>query len=117
MKGIRSKTFFNQGERNQMDYKYFIDTVKDELWLTNYDVMYLWELVRLCGGVHKIHTRLPYEAVLLGVCRFILLEKGVVGYRVNLSNKLYKTYGLTKKASLLIIDNINKYKVIKECPN
>ena len=114
-KGIKTRTFFNASELNMMDYKYLLDVFKRELCLSSVDVTNIMYIIRECKGLNNIHSRIGYEKILLGICRYVLKQKGIKGYLINLNNSLYREYNLSSKDCKIIERNIEKYRVLNRC--
>ena len=114
-KKIKTRTYTGNTELNNMDYKYLIDVFKVELCLSSVDVNNIWIIIKQCKGLHNIHSKLSYEKVLLGICRFILINKGITGYLINLNNTLYRDYKLSAKEYNVIEKNIKKYRALSIC--
>lgn len=114
-KHIKTRTYLGSKELRQMDYKFLIDVFKVNLCLSDVDVSNVWLIIRECKGIKNIHGKLNYERILLGVCRYVLYEKGVTGYLVNLNNQIYRDYKLKLKDYKIIEKNIKKYRSIYRC--
>ena len=114
-KHIRTRTFYKQDEQNKLDYKYTIDSFKHDLCLNSVDIQNVWIIIHDCGGLKNIHRKLNYERILLAICRYILKQKGIHGYLVNLSNSLYREYKLSQKDCMIVERNIETRRSIKKC--
>ena len=114
-KHIKTRTYIGSKELRNMDYRFLIDVFKVELCLSPVDVSNVWLIIRECKGLKNIHGKLNYERILLGICRYILCEKGITGYLVNLNSSIYRDYNLKLKDYLIIEKNIKKYRGLYRC--
>lgn len=102
-------------EQTELDYKYFVDVVKQDLCLFDVDIQNVFNTVMACGGLKNLHSRLDYKSILLAVCRYTLKERGVTGYLLNLNNNIYREYNLKSRDCYIIEENIRKYRGIYRC--
>lgn len=111
-KGIKTRTFTGNSELNKMDYKYLLDVFKYELCLSPTDIQTVFLIIKKCKGLKQIHSKLNYERILLGICRYVLKQKGIRGYLINLNTSIYREYKLSRKDYNIIEKNIEKYRSI-----
>lgn len=106
-------THINTKDLQRTDYKFTLDIFKTELCLSCIDIQNIWLIIEKVGGIKKLASGVPYEQVLLALCRFILIQKNITGYLINFNTLIYKEYGLTRKKYNQIANNIEKYMRLK----
>lgn len=108
------KPFMTHYERRQIHYKNIIDSVKYDLNLNNDDVISIQEIINKVKTVRTLHTRIPTETIIIGICRYTLKQRYCLPYLLRFNNKIYKEYKLTRKEYDIIESNIIK-KCDKKC--
>lgn len=114
-KGIKTRVKRGNKELNTLDYKYLLDSFKFDLCLSNTDIQDVLLILKKSKSMKNLHPRLNYERILLAVCRYVLYQKGITGYLVNLNSSIYREYNLTGKDYKIIEKNIEKYGAIYRC--
>lgn len=112
-RGKKPPTHLNTRDLHKTEYKFTLDIFKTELCLSNVDIQNIWLIIEKVGGIKKLASGVPYEQVLLALCRFILIQKNITGYLINFNTSIYKEYGLTRRKYDKIAINIEKYMRIK----
>ena len=114
-RGKRKPTYISSSERNTIQYQHIISIFKTELCLSEVDIQDIWIIINKCGGIKKLAPATSSEKVILGICRYLLVNKGITGYLINFRNSIYREYGLTRKLYDKIISNIYKNMRLYEC--
>lgn len=104
---MRTRVHPKRAEVIEVRYRGFIQLLADEIHLDYIDQKDAWNIVRACGGVHRIHSRAKYETILTGVCRYVIIQKVGKCDLTNLNRAVYKRNGLTSKAYKVISRNID----------
>lgn len=107
------KLWKSQRERRQITYHNVVLLFKSILGLSDIDVIDVESILSKAGSLKRIHPRLKYETIILGVCCFILHENK--GRQIVFRDKLFKDYELTRHKYEIISNNIIKHKLIKRC--
>lgn len=84
--------------------------LKFELALTKYDIQQVMTIINDAKSLKKIHSRLPVETIIIGICRYVIKQKKCLPYLLRFKNQIYREYKLTKKDYNIIERNINKLK-------
>lgn len=100
--------FNDRKERRYMDYKHIVDTVKVDLCLTRVDIQDILLIIRRVDSLKQLHSRLPYETIIVGICRYVLKKRKVLPVLVRYTNQAYLLYELNKHDYEIIEKNIKK---------
>lgn len=109
-KNKKKINFTSSTERNKIYYRQLVDMLKFELALTKYDIQQVMTIINDAKSLKKIHSRLPVETIIIGICRYVIKQKKCLPYLLRFKNQIYKEYKLTKKDYNIIERNINKLK-------
>lgn len=102
--------FKTQKDRRIMRYSSLIKLFTSQLQMIHTDRLEVYYLLRAVHTLKYFHSKLPYETILLGICRYVLKQRGGYPYRLRFKNPLYIEYGLDKKGYNTIEKNIMRLK-------
>lgn len=106
-KHIHSRTFFHQSEQNHLDYTNFLYIIKPQLHLCRADVEDILNIIRTYD-IHRLHTRWTYQQVILAITKYVLSRRNAKPYQLNLSNTVYRAYGMTRRGYEIVERNLQK---------
>lgn len=107
-KFLKHSHFNDRKERRRLDYKMIVDTLKFDLCLTTTDVQDVFRIIDQIDSLKQLHTRLPYDTIIAGICRYVIKKRGILPGVLRFSNNAYKEYKLSKHDYKIIERNIEK---------
>jgi len=109
---INTHRHFNKSkETNRIQQNIVLDVIKHDLCLTSVDIIDVQTILRKVPSLQKLHSRIPSDTIIVGVCRYVLKKRKVLGYLLKFNYKTYVEYDLTKHDYEIIERNIRKYKL------
>ena len=98
----------NQGKTRKIQQYFVLDVIKHDLCLTRVDILEVKMIISKASSLQKFHSRIPSDTIIVGICRYVLKQRGVLGYLLKYNYKVYVEYDLTKHDYEIIERNIKK---------
>lgn len=106
---INTHRHFNKSKETQKIQQLFvIDVIKHDLCLTSVDILDVKRIISKAKSLQKFHSRIPSDTIIVGICRYVLKQRGVQSYLLKFNYKVYVEYDLTKHDYDIIERNIRK---------
>ena len=102
------KHYLKSSQINKIQQLFVLDVVKHDLCLTSVDILDVKRIINKVPTLQKFHSRVPTDTIIIGICRYVLKQRGVLSYLLKFNYKVYVEYDLTKHDYDIIERNILK---------